>query len=135
KNLPTVFCDPNRILQVFVNLLSNSIKFMSPGREGLIKIGYIDRETEYEFFVKDNGIGIEKEYHDKIFKIFQRLKESKDIEGNGVGLAIVKKIVESHGGGIWVNSQKGKGSTFYFTLPASKQRKRTVNHFSPQVLV
>lgn len=123
-NFPTVFCSPNRILQVFMNLISNSIKFMGLESAGLIEIGYFERKTEYEFFVKDNGIGIEKEYHDKIFKIFQRLSESKNVEGNGVGLAIVKRIVESHGGKIWLDSQKGEGSTFFFTLPISKNIKQ-----------
>ena len=120
KQFPTVFCDPTRILQVFLNLISNSIKYMDPGRDACIEIGCRGRENEFEFFVKDNGIGIEKEYHKKIFEIFQRLKEFKDVEGSGVGLAIIKKIVENHGGRAWVNSKKGKGSTFYFTLLKSR---------------
>lgn len=119
-NFPSVFCDPNRILQVFLNLISNSIKFMDSGRDACIEIGCRDRENEFEFFVKDSGIGIEKEYHEKIFKIFQRLKELKNVEGSGIGLAIVKKIVENHGGRVWINSEKGKGSTFYFTLLKSR---------------
>lgn len=117
---PTLFHDPNRILQVFLNLISNSIKYMEPGRDAYIEIGCRGREDEFEFFVKDNGIGIEKEYHEEIFKIFQRLKELKNVEGSGVGLTIVKKIVENHGGRVWVNSEKGKGSTFYFTLLKSR---------------
>jgi two-component system sensor kinase FixL len=116
SQFPSVFCDPNRILQVFLNLISNSIKFMDRGRDACIEIGCRGRKHRFEFFVKDNGIGIEKEYHERIFKIFQRVKELKDVEGSGVGLAIVKKIVENHGGRVWVNSEKGQGSTFHFTL-------------------
>ncbi|MGA1874952.1 MAG: ATP-binding protein [bacterium] len=135
QNFPTVYCDPNRILQVFINLISNAVKFMSPGRKGIIEIGYTDLGTEYRFFIKDNGIGIEKEYHEKIFQIFQRIKDSKEIEGNGVGLAIVKKIVENHGGKIWVESQKGKGSAFYFTLPTPKKAKPKDNQPLSSILV
>lgn len=80
-----------------------------------IEIGYSDKGRVYEFYVKDNGIGIEKEYHKKIFRIFQRLGDS--VEGTGVGLTIVKRIVENHGGNIRVESEKRKGATFYFTLP------------------
>jgi two-component system sensor kinase FixL len=116
NQFPSAFCDPNRILQVFLNLISNSIKFMDTGRDACIEIGCRGREHEFEFFVRDNGIGIEKEYHEIIFKIFQRVRGLKDVEGSGVGLAIVKKIVENHGGRVWVNSEKGQGSTFYFTL-------------------
>ncbi|MEW6380366.1 MAG: ATP-binding protein [bacterium] len=121
SEFPTLLCDPGRILQVFTNLISNSVKFMNPDEAApMIEIGCRAREGEYEFFVKDNGIGIEKEYHEKVFKIFQRLKELKHVEGTGVGLAIVKKIIENHGGKVWVDSAKGKGATFHFTLPASK---------------
>ena len=127
ENFPTILCDPNRMLQVFMNLLTNSIKFLSTERQGVIEIGCSIKGTENEFFVKDNGIGIEKEYHEKIFSIFQRLKESKDIEGNGVGLAIVKKIIENHGGKIRVDSEKGNGATFYFTLPTAKKMKEKEN--------
>jgi len=135
KNFPSAFCNPNRILQVCTNLISNAIKFMDPEREGIIEIGYFEKNTEYEIFVKDNGIGIEEEHHEKIFSIFQRLKELKEVEGNGIGLAIVKKIVEKHGGKIWVNSQKGKGSTFYFTLPIPLEKKQNEKLLSQHVPV
>jgi len=121
NEFPTISCDSKRILQVFTNLVSNAIKFMDTEKEGLIEIGCRSRgRAEYEFFVKDNGIGIEKEYHEKVFQMFQRLKDLKQVEGTGVGLAIVKKIIENHGGKVWVASEKGKGATFYFTLPAKK---------------
>jgi PAS domain S-box-containing protein len=120
SEFPTLSCDSKRILQVFMNLVSNAVKFMDAEKEGLIEIGCRAREVEYEFFVKDNGIGIEKEYHEKVFQMFQRLKELKHVEGTGVGLAIVKKIIESHGGKVWVDSEKSKGAIFYFTLPIKK---------------
>ena len=113
---PICPCEPDRILRVFSNLISNAIKFMQNAKNPKVEIGYRERSDAYEFFVKDNGIGIEKEYHDKIFVIFQRIQDVRDVEGTGVGLTIVKKIVEDHGGRVWVESDKGKGATFYFTI-------------------
>ncbi len=115
--LPIVECDRVRIAEVFSNLVSNAIKYSPKERAPLIEIGYKDRDSFYEFYVKDNGIGIEKQYYDKIFQIFQRLHGRDEYEGTGAGLTIVKKIVEMHGGRIWVESELGKGSIFYFTLP------------------
>jgi PAS domain S-box-containing protein len=114
---PVCFCEPERILQVFMNLLSNSIKFMQEARNPMVEIGYKETQEEHEFFVRDNGIGIEREYHEKIFVIFQRLQDVRNVEGTGVGLTIVKKIIETHGGRVWVESEKGRGATFYFTIP------------------
>jgi light-regulated signal transduction histidine kinase (bacteriophytochrome) len=116
-NFPICSCEPERMLQVFKNLLSNSIKFIQDTETPFVEIGYQETKKEHEFFVKDNGIGIDKEYHDKIFVLFQRLQEVKDVEGTGVGLTIVKKIVEDHGGKVWVKSKKGEGAVFYFTIP------------------
>lgn len=118
--LPIVECDRVRIAEVFSNLISNAIKYTSKERSPLIEIGYKDKGSFYEFYVKDNGIGIEKQYYDKIFQIFQRLHGRDEYEGTGAGLTIVKKIVEMHGGKIWVESEVGKGSVFYFTLPKVK---------------
>lgn len=114
---PVCFCEPERILQVFMNLLSNSIKFMQDARNPVVEIGYKETQEEHEFFIRDNGIGIEREHHEKIFVIFQRLQDVRDVEGTGVGLTIVKKIVETHRGRVWVESEKGRGATFYFTIP------------------
>jgi len=116
-DLPTVSCDGKRISQVFENLLVNGIKFTGGVVNPKIEIGYEDREDFHVFYVTDNGIGIDPKHHRKIFEIFQRLKERKDDEGTGLGLAIVERIANSHGGRVWVKSEKGKGATFYFALP------------------
>ena len=114
---PKVMCDRIRISEVFSNLVSNAIKYTKKDIRPVIEIGWSDKKDFYEFYVKDNGIGIEKQYYDKVFHIFQRLHAKGEYEGTGAGLTIVKKIVENHGGKIWVESVPGAGSTFYFTLP------------------
>ncbi|MEK7867818.1 MAG: ATP-binding protein, partial [Candidatus Omnitrophota bacterium] len=116
-DFPKVTCDKIRISEVFSNLVSNAIKYTKKDIRPVIEIGWSDKKDLYEFYVKDNGIGIEKQYYDKIFQIFQRLHAKGEYEGTGAGLTIVKKIVENHGGKIWVESEVGKGSVFYFTLP------------------
>ena len=121
-NLPTITCDRVRIKQVFENLIDNANKFMGEENDKpRIEIGFHNNEDFFEFFVKDNGIGIQKEYQEKVFEIFARLGDV-EVEGTGVGLAIVKKIVETHGGKIWLDSEVGKGTTVYFTLPKSSSR-------------
>jgi len=82
-----------------------------------IEIGHSEDDKNFIFFVKDNGIGIEPRYHQKIFELFQSLKDIKNVEGTGVGLTIVKRIIENHKGKVWVESEKGKGATFYFSIP------------------
>ncbi len=116
-NLPTIYCDGKRIYQVFENLLVNAIKFTSGAMSPKIEFGYQDGGKFHQFYVRDNGIGIDPKYHRKIFERFRRLKEIEDEEGTGLGLAIVEKIVNNHGGKVWVESEKGNGATFYFTLP------------------
>ncbi|MBU1006749.1 MAG: HAMP domain-containing protein [Candidatus Omnitrophica bacterium] len=113
---PKMTCDRIRISEVFSNLISNAVKYSKKDVRPVVEIGYTDRPRFHEFYVKDNGIGIEKEYHDKVFQIFQRLHAKGEYEGTGAGLTIVKKIVENHSGKIWVESEAGKGSIFYFTL-------------------
>ena len=117
RELPVIHCDRGRISQVFENLIGNSIKYMGKTESPLIEIGCEPRGEFQEFYVRDNGIGIDPKYHQKIFQIFQRLNDVEDVEGTGIGLAMVKKIVESHGGSVRVESEKEKGATFYFTLP------------------
>ena len=117
KDFPTVVCDRDRMVQVFANLLSNAIKYMGGAEQPRIEIGHFERDDDYVFFVKDNGIGIDPKYHKKIFDLFQSLKEIRDVEGTGVGLTIVKRIIENHRGKVWVESEKGKGATFFFSIP------------------
>ena len=117
ENLPTIYCDATRIYQVFENLLVNAVKFTGGNKKPRIEIGCRDLGDFYQFYVKDNGIGIDPKYHWKIFEMFQRLKQTEDEEGTGLGLAIVDKIVKNHGGKVWVESEKGGGATFHFTLP------------------
>lgn len=114
--LPMVKADPVQLSQVFQNLIGNALKYRSE-RTPKIHIGVEEKENEWRFYVSDNGIGIAPQYAERIFRIFQRLHTRKEYSGTGIGLAICKKIVERHGGRIWVESELEEGSTFYFTLP------------------
>jgi len=116
ENLPTLHIYKTPIRQVFQNLVGNSLKYHRKGVAPVIEIACKEAKTHYQFSVKDNGIGIAPEFFDKIFIIFQRLHNKDEYSGTGMGLAITKKIVESLGGKIWLESEEGKGSTFYFTL-------------------
>lgn len=104
------------IRQVFQNLISNALKYQKKGAIPAIDISYEETDEYWQFAVKDNGIGIDAEYFDTVFLIFQRLHNKDDYAGTGMGLAIAKKIVENMGGTIWAESEEGKGSTFYFTI-------------------
>ncbi len=118
-DLPRFEHNQIRLRQVFQNLISNAAKFMGDQPKPRIEVGGRELERTVEFFVRDNGIGIDPAYHDKIFSIFQRLKEV-EVEGTGVGLAIVKKIIDVAGGRIWIESEKGKGTTFFVHFPKSQ---------------
>jgi light-regulated signal transduction histidine kinase (bacteriophytochrome) len=115
-DLPFVECDPGLIKQVFYNLLSNALKYTMPRTPAVIEVGYLSAEIPPAFFVKDNGVGFNMKYADKLFGVFQRLHRREDFEGVGVGLASVKRIVEKHGGRIWAEAEVDKGATFFFTL-------------------
>jgi len=122
-DLPDVFCEPNQMFQLFQNLIDNGLKFVKD-KKPLIRINATEREHEWEFTVSDNGIGIKEEYREKIFQIFQRLHSQAEYPGTGVGLAICKKIVEIHGGRMWVESVIGEGTTFHFTVSKALEKEK-----------
>jgi PAS domain S-box-containing protein len=122
EGLPTLEADELQLAQLFQNLIGNALKFRSASVPR-IYISSTEKENEWEFSVRDNGIGIESQYFERIFMVFQRLHNKGDYPGTGIGLAICKKVVERHGGRIWVESQLGEGATFYFTLPKKQGDK------------
>ncbi len=123
KSLPIIYGDRQRLQTVFENLIGNAIKFISDKRPPIIEVDCVDRNNCYEFCVRDNGIGIDPADHQRIFEVFQKCeKKLQDNNGTGVGLTIVKKIVEHHGGTVWVESKLDKGAAFYFTLPKAASK-------------
>ena len=116
NELPVIECEQNRVIQVFQNLLSNAVKYMDKP-QGRIRIGCVEEDGFWKFSIADNGPGIEERHFERIFRIFQTLSSRDGYENTGVGLTVVKKIVELYGGRIYVQSEVGKGSTFFFTLP------------------
>ena len=118
--LPTVMADPTELLQVFQNLIGNAIKFrgkQAPAiRISACATSEVRGFSQWQFSIQDNGIGFDQQFCDQVFIIFQRLHTRAEHPGNGMGLAIVKKIIERHGGRIWVESTPGVGTTFFFTL-------------------
>lgn len=115
--LPTIITHKTPIRQLFQNIIGNSLKYHRSGVPPIIEIKCHDKSEYWEFSISDNGIGIESEYHEKIFVIFQRLHNKDEYSGTGIGLAICRKIIESLGGKIWITSVLNEGSTFYFTIP------------------
>jgi signal transduction histidine kinase len=116
NEMPVIDCQETHLMQLFQNLVDNAMKYMDKP-QGRIKIGCVEQDGFWKFSVSDNGPGIEEKHLDGIFKMFATLATSEEIEGTGVGLTVAKKIVELHGGKIWVESKVGKGSTFFFTMP------------------
>ena len=115
-DLPFADCDPGLTKQIFVNLLSNALKFTRPRQRAVIEVGRTEVEGEIAVFVRDNGVGFSMKYADRLFGAFQRLHRREDFEGTGVGLATVQRIVHKHGGRIWAEAALDQGATFYFTL-------------------
>jgi len=121
NELPDVLRDSTRMEQVFQNLIGNAIKFMDKS-EGIIRVGCADEGAYWKFSISDNGPGIDKRYHDKIFRIFQTLVPRDEHESTGIGLTLVKKIIELYGGSVSVESEAGRGATFFFTLPKKGEK-------------
>jgi two-component system, chemotaxis family, sensor kinase Cph1 len=129
SELPTVLGNPSLLTIVFENLLSNAIKYRDPARPLNVTIEYRDTGDQYEFRVKDNGIGINPQYSERIFEMFNRVSTTVDQHGTGIGLASSKKVVELCHGKIWFESTPGKGSTFFFTYPKKfLQKWEEMNH-------
>ncbi len=116
NNLPIIKGDRSMIKQVWINLISNAIKFSSKKEFPKIEIGFTENDNDFVFFISDNGSGFDIKYSDKLFGVFQRLHSATEFEGTGVGLAIVQRIINRHGGKIWADSKLDKGSAFYFTI-------------------
>ncbi len=116
SDLPILQGDSFQLIRLFQNLIENALKFKAEGVIPVIKIAVEEKGDFWQFSIKDNGIGIDQKFYNRIFVIFQRLHARTDYEGTGIGLAVCKKIVERHGGEIWIESETGKGSTFYFTI-------------------
>jgi light-regulated signal transduction histidine kinase (bacteriophytochrome) len=118
-SLPFVECDPGLMKQVLQNLLSNALKFTRPRTHAIIEVGQQEQDGTAVVFVRDNGVGFNMKYADKLFGVFQRLHRQEDFAGTGVGLATVQRIVQKHDGRIWAEAELDKGATFYFTLASS----------------
>jgi len=121
KPLPPARGDFSMLLQVWINLLTNAIKFTRPKPAARIEVGCIAEGTELVYYVKDNGAGFNMQYADKLFGVFQRLHRADEFEGTGVGLAIVKRIIAKHGGRVWAEGKVNEGATVYFSLPTKEK--------------
>ncbi len=117
EDMPRVYADRDLLRQVYINLISNAIKFTNGRKPAIITIGSYLEEENRVYFVEDNGTGFDMKYKDQIFQIFSSLDNSGESGSTGVGLAIAKKSIDRHKGSIWVRSAKGKGTTFFFSLP------------------
>ncbi|WP_244244875.1 ATP-binding protein [Leptospira koniambonensis] len=117
SELPPVKGDASMLKQVWLNLISNAYKYSSKSQNPFVEIGFVSGEGIRTFFVKDNGVGFDDQYSHKLFKVFQRLHSSEEFHGTGIGLAIVDRIVQRHGGKVWAEGKMGQGATFYFTIP------------------
>ena len=117
KQLPPIYADPALFTQVWLNLISNALKYSGNKEAPLIEIGSYREENEVVYYIKDNGAGFDMQYAEKLFGVFQRLHKAQDFEGTGIGLSIVKRIIMRHGGRVWAEGKVNEGATFYFSLP------------------
>ena len=115
--IPTVEADPTLMNQVWTNLISNAIKYTFPKEQGKIDIGATEEENSITYYIRDNGVGYDSQNGDKLFGLFQRFHNERDFEGTGIGLAIVKRIIDRHHGKIWSKSTLNEGAEFYFSIP------------------
>jgi len=122
--LPSVTCDPGLVKIAFTNLLSNALKYTRRREQAVIDIDMLHNNGRDAIMIRDNGVGFDPQYADKLFGVFQRLHPAEEFEGQGVGLAIVQRIVHKHGGEIWADAQLGEGAAFYFTLPGIDEQER-----------
>lgn len=118
--LSSVDCDPGLMRQVFANLLANAVKYTRPREKAVIEVGQVTLEGAPAVFIRDNGAGFDQQYAHKLFGVFQRLHSAQEFEGTGVGLAIVQRIVQKHGGRIWAQAEVDKGATFFIALAVSQ---------------
>ena len=116
-DLPVVWGDRTQLVQLLLNLVGNALKYCRD-RTPLIHLSAVKREDVWVFSVTDNGIGIDAKHFDKVFEVFKRLHSQSEFPGTGIGLAVCRRVIDGHGGKIWVSSEPGKGSVFSFTLPA-----------------
>jgi light-regulated signal transduction histidine kinase (bacteriophytochrome) len=116
--LPPCFADRKLLKQVLANLLSNALKFTGKKEAAIIEVGSLPQDGQHVIFVRDNGAGFDMNYSSRLFGAFQRLHGASDFEGSGLGLSIVQRIVQRHGGRVWAESKPGNGATFYFVLPS-----------------
>jgi light-regulated signal transduction histidine kinase (bacteriophytochrome) len=119
--LPVVCADPAMLRQVLVNLIGNAVKYTRPREQAEIEIRCVETPEEFVVSVRDNGVGFDMEYAQKLFGVFQRLHRAEEFEGTGIGLANVRRIIQRHGGRTWAESKVNEGATFYFTLPNKKE--------------
>jgi light-regulated signal transduction histidine kinase (bacteriophytochrome) len=128
RNLPACQADPGLLKQVYANLLSNAFKFSSKQEFAKVEIGYEMVNGGEAYYIRDNGVGFDMRYADKLFGVFQRLHLADEFEGTGVGLAIVQRIIHRHGGRVWAQAEVDKGATFYFTLPGGEDNHPAEDH-------